>query len=304
MRMMDDEDIERLHQTYRVDNLYRYWSATLSELELKWGLPNQVVVWYHSEKLIEKLRIVGEDPQSEISYLFNKFLIRCRKDAMDNASVKSNYDRPMAIAQEVFALVLVRLANAVEQGHEHEAIPNDEICVAIWTMLHNSAFFNWLLEYFRRKKKDCLGNPIHITPSDPMKKARADTQLPSEQDKARKLYDEVMKITQPLDSLFSDDNQRLWRGLWHRITDDECLRNKLSVCTPQSKVFGNINGKMICNVLGMFRNNCCANVAVKKMSDAFNCGNVTSYIRNFADDGSDSVVDKNERRKIETFIKR
>ena len=60
---------------------------------------------------------------------------------------------------------------------------------------------------------------------------------------------------------------------------------------------------MICNVLGMFRNNCCANVAVKKMSEAFNCGNVTSYIRNFADDGSDSVVDKNERRKIETFIK-
>lgn len=77
MNMMDDEDIERLHQTYRRDDLYRYWSATLSELELKWGLPNQVVVWYYSERLIDKLRGVGEDPQSEIAYLFNKFLKKC-----------------------------------------------------------------------------------------------------------------------------------------------------------------------------------------------------------------------------------
>lgn len=303
MRIMDDEDIERLHQSYRRDDLYRYWSATLSELELKWGLPNQVVVWYYSERLIDKLRSVGEDPQSEIAYLFNKFLKKCRMNAINRATVNADYDRPMAIAQEVFVLAFVRLANAVEKGHEKDDIPNDEICVAIWTLLHNSVFFNWLLDYFRRRKKDSVGHPIHITPSDPMKKAQPDTQLPSEHDEAKKLYGEVMRITQPLDDLLSEDNQRQWQDLWHRITDDDHLRGKLKQPTPHTHRFGDINGKMICNVLGMFRNNCCPDVAVKKMSDAFNCGNVTSYIRNFADDGSDSEIDKNERKKIETFIK-
>jgi hypothetical protein len=303
MRMMDDDDIERLHQTYRRDDLYRYWSATLSELELKWGLPNQVVVWYHSDRLIDKLRNVGEDPQSEIAYLFNKFLTKCRMNAMVSATVNPGYDRPMAIAQEVFALAFVCLANAVEKGHEHDDIANDEICVTIWTLLHNSMFFNWLLEYFRRKKKDSTGNPIHITPSDPMKKAQLDTQLPSEQDEVKKLYSEVMRITRPLNDLLSEDNQRQWQDLWHRITDDEHLRGKLRQPTPQSHRFGDINGKMICNVLGMFRNNCCQNIAVSKMNKSLDHGNVTSYIRNFTDEGSDSVVDKNERRKIETFIK-
>lgn len=303
MNMMDDEDIERLHQTYRRDDLYRYWSATLSELELKWGLPNQVVVWYYSERLIDKLRSVGEDPQSEIAYLFNKFLKKCRMNAMNRATVNADYDRPMAIAQEVFVLTFVRLANAVEKGHEKDDIPIDEICVAIWTLLHKSKFFNWLLDYFRRKKKDSIGNPIHITPSDPMKKAQLDTQLPSEQDEAKKLYGEVMRITQPLDDLLSEDNQRQWQDLWHRITDDDHLRSKLKQPTPQSHRFGDINGKMICNVLGMFRNNCCQNIAVSKMNQRLNHGNVTSYIRNFADDGSDSVVNIKERNKIKEMMK-
>ena len=303
MNMMDDEDIERLHQTYRRDDLYRYWSATLSELELKWGLPNQVVVWYYSERLIDKLRGVGEDPQSEIAYLFNKFLKKCGMKAMNRATVNGDYDRPMAIAQEVFVLAFVRLANAVEKGHEKDDIPNDEICVAIWTLLHNSVFFNWLLDYFRRRKKDSIGHPIHITPSDPMKKAHSVTQLPSEQDEAKKLYGEVMRITRPLDDLLSEDDQRQWQDLWHRITDDKHLRSKLKQPTPQSHRFGDINGKMICNVLGMFRNNCCQNIAVSKMNQRLNHGNVTSYIRNFADDGSDSVVNIKERNKIKEMMK-
>lgn len=245
----------------------------------------------------------GETAQDEIPRLINNLWKDCHWLECGHQSVTIPPLKAMAVVQEVFFVLFLRLCNAVEEGHERERIPNDNIAKVIYQQLETSEFFQSLMSDFRKNEYDCWGTPIHITPSDPMKKALTHTQLPSEQDEARKLYGEVMKITQPLDSLFSDDNQRLWRGLWHRITDDECLRNKLSVCTPRSKVFGNINGKMICNVLGMFRNNCCANVAVKKMSEAFNCGNVTSYIRNFADDGSDSVVDKNERRKIETFIK-
>jgi hypothetical protein len=303
VELLNDEDIERLHEQYRKDDLYRYCGKILSCRERNYGLPNQTVIWFQSEKLIDMLIKAGETAQDEIPRLINNLWKDCHWLECGHQSVTIPPLKAMAVVQEVFFVLFLRLCNAVEEGHERERIPNDNIAKVIYQQLETSEFFQSLMSDFRKNEYDCWGTPIHITPSDPMKKALPGTLLPSEQDKARKLYGEVMKITQPLDSLFSDDNRKQWQALWHRITDDERLRNKLSVCTPRSKVFGNINGKMICNVLGMFRNSRCPNVAVKKMADAFHHGNVTSYIRNFADNGSDSVVDKNERRKIETFIK-
>lgn len=303
MELLNDEDIERLHEQYRKDDLYRYCGKILSCRERNYGLPNQTVIWFQSEKLIDMLIKAGETAQDEIPRLLNNLWKDCHWLECGHQSVTISPLKAMAVVQEVFFVLFLRLCNAVEEGHERERIPNDNIAKVIYQQLETSEFFQSLMSNFRKNEYDCWGNPIHITPSDPMKKEQADTLLPSEQDDAKKLYGEVMNITQPLDSLFSDDNQRLWRDPWHRITDDNHLREKLKQPTPRSRCFGVINGKMICNVLGMFRNNCCPNVAVKKMGDVFHHGNVTSYIRNFADDGSDSVVDKNERKKIETFIK-
>lgn len=303
MELLDDEDIERLHAQYRKDDLYRYCGKILSYRERNFGLPNQTVIWFQSEKLIDKLIKAGEAAQDEIPRLLNNLWKDCRLLEYGHQSVTIHPVRAMAIVQEVFFVLFVRLCNAVEEGHEQEHMPNDEIANAINQQLETSAFFQSLMHEFRENENDCWGHPIHITPSDPMKKAHGDTLLPTEQDEAKNLYREVMKITRPLNDLLSEDNQRQWQELWHRITDDKHLCSKLKQPTPQTHRFGDINGKMICNVLGMFKEDCCPKIAVSKMNKSLNLGNVSSYIRNFADEGSDSEISKNERRKIETFIK-
>lgn len=303
MELLNDEDIERLHEQYRKDDLYRYCGKILSCRERNYGLPNQTVIWFQSEKLIDMLIKAGETAQDEIPRLINNLWKDCHWLECGHQSVTIPPLKAMAVVQEVFFVLFLRLCNAVEEGHERERIPNDNIAKVIYQQLETSEFFQNLMNDFRINENDCWGNPIHITPSDPMKRAHSDTQLPSEQDEAKKLYGEVMRITQPLDELLSEDNQRQWQDLWHRITDDKHLRSKLKQPTPQSHRFGDINGKMICNVLGMFRNNCCQNIAVSKMNQRLNHGNVTSYIRNFADDGSDSVVNIKERNKIKEMMK-
>ncbi len=289
MNLLSDKDNEALHRRYSDDDLYRYWADTLCLLERSYGTMDQVDIWFQTEEVTAALR-QSNHPESEIPRIYNKMLKQTSK----------------VNALTIMTVLVTRLANAAEKGHEDDRIPNDYIAEEIAEMLLNEAFFVWLIDFFRERKTDIDGNKIHIDRSDPMKASSNGNLAPSTEARNESLYKMVIEKTSVLKTTMGDDWTK-WERLWQEIVKDQTLADLLAKPAPRGKPWGEINAKMIGNVLGCF-NDAILKKTVSQLSTLLSVNsNIKTYIlqhrpSNNPNGNSSCVLSTSQYQKIKGWL--
>ena len=104
-----------------------------------------------------------------IPYLFKSLIVELKTIEYDGKATLIRTDEQAELsAVTVMCVLMTRLMNAVEEGHEEEDFENRPMCVAIANILRNHPHFQLLNERFFKRKLGNDGKKIVITPSDPM----------------------------------------------------------------------------------------------------------------------------------------
>lgn len=155
-RTLNEEELTSFRNHYRDNDLFRHWSPTLCQLERECGGRDAISLWDCSEQCLNRLRQMSQYRETEIDYIMRELL----------------QETDVTTAVTIMCIVLIRLMNAVEKGHEEEPFDNEPMCIAIMSILMNSQTYKPVYEaiannFFGRK----IGfddNPVVIQPSDPM----------------------------------------------------------------------------------------------------------------------------------------
>ena len=119
----------------------------------------------------------------------------------------------------------------------------------------------------------------------------------------KQMVENVMNRTRGLKVLFKED-WNAWKPLWQNILADTKMMFLIKKEEPRSTDWG-INQKMICNVVGAFKDKTKLNVSVKALNDALCSKNIRSYISNHADyNGTDSVLSREQHDRIMHLIEK
>ena len=301
--LLSREDQERLHLRYRNSDLFRHWSPLLCQLEWEMEELDMTTIWWLSEQLIERLRQVEENRDEMITFLFKQLLKDCREVRRDGgAAVVRTPVQTELTAVTVMCVVLTRLMNAAEEGHEEEEFANRPMCIAIANLLRSHPHFTMLMERFFKKRMDNEGRKIVITPSDPM---NMQTVL-EEMDQNARMEVEAMnrtllERTECLRSLF-DMNWEQWVQLCQKVCLDQEMMGLLKKISPRNNDWG-INQKLVCNMVGVFCKVMDMHVSLNSVNDALSDKNVSSYLRNHADfGGNDSALNKSQHSRLKKMM--
>lgn len=153
---LSEEERASFRDYYRNNDLFRHWSPILCHLEREYGCRDAISLWACSEQCLNRLKQVSQYRETEIDYILRELLQEC--DVMTTVTV--------------MCVVLIRLMNAVEKGHEDETFSNEPICTAIMSILMNSRaykpIYDGINNLFFERKIGFDDNPVVIQPSDPM----------------------------------------------------------------------------------------------------------------------------------------
>ena len=155
-RTLNEEELTSYRNYYRDNDLFRHWSPILCQLERECGGRDAISLWACSEQCLNRLRRVPLYRETEIDYILRELL----------------QETDVVTAVTVMCVVLIRLINAVEKGHEDETFNNEPMCIAIMSILMNNLtykpVFDMIAKNFFGMKIGFDGNPVVIQPSDPM----------------------------------------------------------------------------------------------------------------------------------------
>lgn len=286
IRILNDEERRTCHNHFRKNDLFRHWHPILSEIE---GITevDAVSVWYNADVVLKNLRACIEYRDEELNFIHSEIIRKQKKEQVS----------------AIMAVVLTRLMNATEEGHEDEDIPNDVICNAILKKHHEDVLFDKMMNVFFRRNIGNDGKKVVITPSDPMTQ---NTSLDDMDDVAKEemmaYVEKVMDLTRPL-NIYLKDRWVGWQPLWTNVCMDAELLHLLKEVIPNRNDWG-LNQKMICNVVGICVNRGMIEASINALNKALTTKQVSSYIRNPKDyDGSDSAFTKEQYEKVESMVK-
>lgn len=298
MKILTLDEQRTLRHRYKQNDLFRQWSPILAKLQRLYGEIDAQTLWHVAELQIVRLRSEQAFREQEISPIYNELLTECL--SFDG----NNRDEHLAkrTASIVMCIMLTMLMNAVEKGHEVETFDNEPICMAIMDVLREDAFSQNLMNVFFSRKVGFDGNKVVITPSDPMQE---NTSYENMDDVAKEEINQMVKSvlnhTKGLKSLLGD-YWSVWEPLWQDICADSqfvlILKNK-----EPRKTDWSMNQKMVCNVVGMFKEMAKLTVPIKTINDMLTSSNMRSYISNYADyNGSNSVFTREQCDRIKQLI--
>ena len=275
IKQLTETEKPTLFALYRRDSLFKHWFSILSLNSVHIKL-DPVSLWLASEKVIGILRDDDYERAEMVEYIIDDLL--------------SKHNRNQVAA--VMCVVLTRLANATEKGHEQEDHPNDSICVAIYRYFINDQLFVGLLAKFRGKQTDNYGRKVVIEPSDPLANeglsCDTDEVLMLEMDKMIIL---ILEKTSTLKPLYKDNWER-WELLWRRLCSDAVILKTLKEVSPRRNDW-EINQKMVCNVIGVFLSKLKLDIPVQKINTMLSTKKLSSYISNYSPgNGSDTSLTK------------
>ena len=286
IKRLGEEERRTCHNHFRKNDLFRHWHPILSEVESVTDA-DAVSVWYNADVVLKNLRACVEYRDEELNFIHSEI---DRKQKKEFVSV-------------MMAVVLTRLMNATEEGHEDEDIPNDVICNAILKKHHDDVFFDRIMRVFFRRNIGNDGRKVVITPSDPMTQ---NTSLDDMDDVAKEetnaYIKRVLELTRPL-NLHLNGKWEEWQTLWTEICTDVELLNLLKKVSPNRNEW-DMNQKMICNVVGMCVNGKMIEASINTLNNALTTKQVSSYIRNPKDfGGSDSAFTRAQHDKVEAMMR-
>ena len=302
-RQLSNEEQQQLHHQYRKNDLFRHLSPILCQLELEQQELDVITIWWESEKLLQQLRQEQEARDEMIPYLFKNLIVELKTIVQDGKATIIRTDEQAELsAVTVMCVLITRLMNAVEQGHEEEYFGNLPMCVAIANILRNHPHFQLLMERFLKRRLGNDGKKIVITPSDPM---NMEKQLEDMDEAARKEVEEtkqrILELTKRLKPYFGDAWSE-WETLIFKVCMDIPLLNLMKQVIPSNNEW-KINQRMICNLVGIFRQKKEITASVNSINKALSEKQLSSYLRNHADyGGNDSCLTKEQHKQIEGFI--
>lgn len=280
IKILTNEERRTCHNLFRKNDLFRHWHPILSDIEGITGI-DATSVWYNADVILRNLRACIEYRDDEMNFIHSEFEREHKKEAVS----------------AIMAVVLTRLMNATEEGHEEERIANDVICNALLKLHCEDTFFDRIMNVFFKRNIGNDGNKVVITPSDPMTQ---NTSLDDMDEVAKgeieAKINRVMELTQGLNVYFKDWEK--WRNLWKSICTDAELETLLDKISPNKNSYG-INLKMICNVVGMYVSQLKIDVPVLKINNAISNKNLSSYISQPKDfGGSNSALTSEQYIRI------
>ncbi len=303
INLLSREEQDRLHQRYRKNDLFRHWAPFLMQLELEQDEIDVSNLWWQVEKEIDILRRTEHNRDEMIVYLFMKM----REDFKTvkpegGATIVRTEVQAELTAVTVMCVMMTMLLNAVLPGHEKEDFDNKPICLAIVNLLRNHPHFILLMDRFFKRKVDNRGNKIVIKPSDPMKEdAMFEDMEETAQEEINGMKRKLHELTQGLKPLMAeawDD----WTDFCNRVCMNQELLGLLTKVVPSGNEWG-INQKMVCNMLGLFKNEKCLNLSISAMNRALSKKQLRSYISNHADfGGSDSAMTKAQHNLMKNML--
>lgn len=293
MTTLSENDNEALHRQYmKTEEIYRALQVPLTLLQERYGCLSPTDIWYQSEAVIDRLRQSRPYHAAEVPRIHSRLL----KEAGELITIT------------VLVVVCIRCANiASTDANPNGTNEGDDLLSAIFKMIKDDSYTDFVLQILETEAKDIFGNETVFTDSDPMKQDADDRLLPSERDNAATLMGIIKERTKGLKAVGGIDWQ-LWTRLWEEhILKDSRLVAKLGLPTPdRTRPMGEINAKMVCNVLGILREELHIQVAIQDLSDAMGY-NYYTYIREHSCDAKGNpttscVLDRDECGRIKGFI--
>ena len=286
IKILNDEERRNCHHLFRNNDLFRHWHPILSEIERELTKMDAISIWYNADVVLRHLRSVTEYRDEELNFIHSE---------ISRGNTKE-------VVSTIMAVVLTRLINATEEGHEEEDIPNDLICNAILKKHYEDVFFNKVMNVFFKRNIGNDGKKVVITPFDPMTQ---NVSLVDMDDVTKKEIDDyvnrVMEATEGLKVYIKDWEE--WGKLWESICLDIELKALLKDISPRGTEWG-FNQKMVCNVIGMYVRVKLNNPSITSINDALGTKNLRKYISNHcAHDSDSSPLSKEQHTKILNLIK-
>lgn len=285
IKKLNEEERRTCHGHYKNNDLFRQWMPILSEIE---GITNMdaISIWYNADAILRQLRSCTEFRDNELEFIHSEIARKVSKE----------------VVSATMAIVLSRLINAAQEGHEEDYIPNDAMSNAILKKHFDDTFFERLMHVFLNRKIGNDGKKVIITPSDPMTQNTSLDDMDDVSKEEMKTYvQRVMEFTHNLNIHFKEKWEG-WYTLWMDICMDAELFNLLKEVNPHRNDW-NLNQKMICNVLGLCVNKKILDTPINALNKALTTKQVSSYIRNPKDfGGSDSALFKEQCDKIEVML--
>lgn len=286
IKILSDEERSKCHAHFRTNDLFRHWMPILSEIEENITGVDATSIWYNADKILVNLRSCQEYRDEEVEFIHSEISRKQKKE----------------VVSTIMAVVLTRLMNATQEGHEEEFIPNDAMSNAILKKHYDDAFFGKLMEVFLKRNRGNDGKKVVITPSDPMTQ---NTSLDDMDDVAKKEMEwkinKVMELTQGLNVYFKDWEK--WKELWECICMDAELSTLLEKVSPNRNDW-DMNQKMICNVAGMYAGQLKLDVPTTQINNALSTKNLSSYISQPKDfGGSNSALNHEQYNRIIAMMK-
>ena len=298
MRLLSPTDRNTLYHRYVQSDLYRQWAPILSMLQRKFDEADPATLWYVAERQIVRLRGEQSFREQDIAPIYSELLSDCQKF---DESPRSK-EQARRTASTVMCIVLTMLMNAVEKGHEEERFDNEPMCMAVLDILVSDTYFQGLMNLFFKRNTGYDGQKVVIAPGDPMlEKTLFESMDEVAKEEIGQMAKTVVSHTQGLAAVFKS-NWAHWEPLWKDILADTQMLQMIKNVEPQRNEWG-FNQKMVCNVVGMFRNKIGLSVSDKALNDAICTKNVRSYISKHADyDGNDSVFSREQHERIFQLI--
>lgn len=286
IKVLSDEERRKCHAYFRTNDLFRHWMPILSEIEGNIMGMDAISIWYNADVVLRHLRSVTEYRDEELNFIHSE---------ISRGNTKE-------VVSTIMAVVLTRLINATEEGHEEEDIPNDLICNAILKKHYEDVFFSKIMNVFFKRNIGNDGKKVVITPFDPMTQ---NVSLDDMDDVTKKEIDDhvnkVAEVTNGLKVYLKDWEK--WKDLWKSICLDIELMALLKDISPRGSEWG-FNQKMVCNVIGMYVDVKLNNLSKTSINDALGAKNLRKYISNHcAHDSDSSPLSKEQHTKILNLIK-
>lgn len=300
MRLLSPTDRSTLYHRYVRSDLYRQWAPILSMLQRKFDEADPASLWYVAERQIVRLRDEQSFREHDIAPIYSELLSDCQKFG-ESPRTKEQAQRT---ASTVMCIVLTKLMNAVEKGHEEERFDNEPICMAVLDIFVSDAYFQGLMNLFFKRNTGYDGQKVVITPSDPMlEKTLYESMDEVAKEEIGQMVKTVLNHTLGLKAVFKS-NWTNWESLWKDILTDTEMLLMIKNIEPQRNDWG-FNQKMVCNVVGMFRDKIKLSVSDNALNDAICTKNVRSYISKHADyDGNNSVFSREQHGGIIQLIEK
>lgn len=303
IRLLKAEEQESLHLCYRNNELFRHWSPTLYRMEWEMQELDSITLWYEVEKVLQQLKSEKHHREEMIQYVFRRMMkdFRTVEDEYGEKRIRT-VEQAECSAVTVMCIVLTLLMNAVENGHEEEGFDHQPICVAIAGWLRSHPHFQFLMSDFFARQKGFDGKKVTFTPSDPLDST---SKMESMTEEMRKEIEQMIQLiigkTQNLQRCFGV-HWEIWKQLWSEVCLDDELFLMLKKVDPNKNNWG-FNQKMICNVIGLFRQSADIATSFAEINSMISDKKLGSYLRNHKAFGTtDCALNQEQHQKIESMI--